>query len=119
MKIQPHVRIRIPHGEEFAIGPGKADLLEAIQRTGSISAAARELQMSYRRAWLLVDSMNRCFRRPLVDTATGGKAGGGAFVTGLGMQALQLFREMQAKASDAIHADLDKLAKLLASQEKR
>jgi molybdate transport system regulatory protein len=119
MKPVAHIRIRIPHGDDFAIGPGKAALLEAIQRTGSISAAGRELKMSYRRAWLLVDSMNRCFRHPLVDTATGGKAGGGAFVTGLGMQALQLFRSMHAKAADSIQDDVQKLSKLLAATGKR
>jgi molybdate transport system regulatory protein len=115
MKPVAHVRIRIPHGDDYALGPGKAALLEAIQRTGSISAAGRELKMSYRRAWLLVDSMNRCFRHPLVDTATGGKAGGGAFVTGLGMQALQLFHSMQAKANSSIQEDLAKLSGMLAS----
>ncbi len=118
MKIRPHIRIRVPLGEDYAIGPGKADLLEAIQRSGSISAAARELNMSYRRAWLLVDSMNRCFRKPVVDTATGGTAGGGAYVTGLGMQALQIFREMEGKAAAAVEGDLGRLAKLLTPQGK-
>jgi molybdate transport system regulatory protein len=113
MKIIPHIRIRIPHGDDYAIGPGKAALLDAIQRTGSISAAARELQMSYRRAWLLVDSMNRCFRTALVDTATGGKSGGGAQVTNLGLQALKIFRAMERKAARAVAPDLGQLTKLL------
>jgi molybdate transport system regulatory protein len=113
MKIQPHIRIRIPFGDDYAIGPGKADLLEAIQRTGSISAAGRELKMSYRRAWLLVDTMNRCFREPLVETATGGASGGGARVTQLGTDVLRRYREIEMKASLSIHEDLNSLAKLL------
>jgi molybdate transport system regulatory protein len=119
MKPAAYIRIRIPHGDDFAMGPGKAALLDAIQRTGSISAAGRELKMSYRRAWLLVDSMNRCFKHPLVDTAVGGTTGGGAFVTGLGMQVLQLFRNMQAKADESIQDDVQKLSKFLAPQTKR
>lgn len=119
MKAAAHIRIRVPHGDDYALGPGKVALLRAIQRTGSISAAGRELNMSYRRAWLLVDSMNRCFRRPLVATATGGKAGGGAFVTSLGMQALQLFCSMQTKAANAIQEDLARLSKMLAPSKKR
>jgi len=71
-------RLRILLGAEIAIGPGKADLLEAIARSGSISAAGRELGMSYRRAWNLVEVMNRSFRAPLVETLTGGAGGGGA-----------------------------------------
>lgn len=59
-------------GEDIAIGPGKADLLSAIAETGSIAAAGRRLDMSYRRAWLLVETMNRCFRAPLVEAAKGG-----------------------------------------------
>src|SRR5258707_12835037 len=70
-------KIRILIGAVVAIGPGRADLLGAIARTGSISAAAREMKMSYRRAWLLVEAMNSAFRRPLVETLTGGEGGGG------------------------------------------
>src|SRR6266702_808101 len=69
-------KIRILIGAVVAIGPGKADLLAAIERTGSISAAAREMKMSYRRAWLLVEAMNSAFRQPLVETLTGGDGGG-------------------------------------------
>ena len=116
MKIQPHIRIRIPFGDDYAIGPGKADLLEAIQRTGSISAAGRELKMSYRRAWLLVDTMNRCFQQPLVETATGGASGGGAQVTELGRDVLRRFRTIEDKAAASISADLDDFAKFLSTQ---
>ncbi len=66
-------RLRVLLGEAIAIGPGKAQLLERIEATGSISAAARTMGMSYRRAWLLVDTMNQCFHEPLVETAAGGK----------------------------------------------
>ena len=116
MKIQPHIRIRIPFGDDYAIGPGKADLLEAIQRTGSISAAGRELKMSYRRAWLLVDTMNRCFQQPLVETATGGASGGGAQVTELGRDVLHRFRTIEKKAAESIGEDLAELAKSLAAE---
>src|SRR2546430_12417622 len=77
-------KIRILIGAVVAIGPGRADLLGAIARTGSISAAAREMKMSYRRAWLLVEAMNSAFRRPLVETLTGGESGGGARGTRIG-----------------------------------
>ena len=100
------IRIRIGVGENIAIGQGKADLLESIGRTGSISAAARELGMSYRKAWMLVDEMNQCFRSPVVLAAKGGLRGGGAQVTPLGQEALGRFREIQAKASSAIERDV-------------
>ena len=77
-------QLRISFKKSIAMGPGKADLLDAIEETGSISAAARALGMSYRRAWLLVETMNECFKSPLVETATGGQHGGGALVTDLG-----------------------------------
>ena len=107
------IRIRIALGEHIAIGQGKADLLEAIHRTGSISAAARELDMSYRKAWLLVDEMNQCFRTPVVVAAKGGTRGGGAQVTPLGEEALARFREIQAKASAAIAVDVRAFRKKL------
>lgn len=114
MKIHPHIRIRIPFGDDYAIGPGKADLLEAIDRTGSISAAARSLKMSYRRAWLLVDTMNRCFKQALVETATGGARGGGAHVTELGRDVLRRFRTIEKKATSSIQDDLAEIEKFLA-----
>jgi len=82
-------------GNEIAMGPGKADLLEAIDRTGSISAAGRELGMSYRRTWLLVDTMNRCWREPLVATTLGGSKGGGATVTPFGREILSQYRNLE------------------------
>jgi molybdate transport system regulatory protein len=90
--------MRLLHDGEVAIGPGKADLLDAIRATGSISGAARAMNMSYRRAWLLVDVMNRSFKEPLVHSAVGGQKGGGAQVTPAGVRALTLYRQMEAAA---------------------
>jgi len=107
------LRVRVMQGETIAFGPGKADLLDAIGRTGSISGAAREMEMSYRRAWLLVEEMNRCFASPLVTTATGGSRGGGAAVTALGQEVLTRYRRMQKKAAASIAADLRHLHMLM------
>lgn len=102
--IQSHLRLRILYDEQIAIGPGKAELLEAIQRTGSISQAAKSMNMSYRRAWQLVDTMNQCFTSALVETQTGGTHGGGAVVTSLGQQILQSFREMEQHAKQSMQS---------------
>jgi molybdate transport system regulatory protein len=109
-------KFRIYFGDEIAIGPGKADLLEAIRATGSISAAARQLKMSYKRAWNLVDTMNRCFKEPLVDTATGGGGGGGARLTPFGAKVLVHFRSMEMRTDAAIHGELVTFVALLADQ---
>lgn len=93
------ITLRILCGEEIAMGPGKADLLDAIVREGSISAAGRALGMSYRRTWLLVDVMNRCWDGPLVETSMGGKVGGGARVTALGQAVLAQYRALQDAAA--------------------
>jgi molybdate transport system regulatory protein len=93
-----------------AMGPGKAELIERIHRSGSISAAARGMGMSYRRAWQLVEALNRSFRQPVVETATGGARGGGARVTPFGLRAAEDFRAMESKASRAIAADLRRYA---------
>ncbi len=106
-------RLRILLGQATAIGPGKADLLEQIIETGSISAAARAMGMSYRRAWLLVDTMNRCFRSPLVETATGGKRGGGARVTPLGLEVLRRYREMERVAAEAVAGHMAQFSALM------
>ncbi len=100
----------------IAMGPGKADLLQAIGETGSISAAARRMKMSYRRAWLLVDTMNQCFKSPVVGTLTGGKAGGGARITELGKEVLRRYREMDAKASAAVSKEITAFTRLMTPQ---
>ncbi len=105
MKGKIDVKVRILAGEEIAFGPGKADLLDAIAREGSISAAARAMNMSYRRAWLMVDTMNRAFRDPLIATAAGGQKGGGAHVTANGHAVLSRYRNMQQAARAALEAD--------------
>jgi len=106
-------QIRIMFRKAIAMGPGKADLLQAIGETGSISAAARRMRMSYRRAWLLVDTMNQCFDGPLVETATGGNHGGGAQITELGKEVLRRYREMDAKASAAVSKEIVAFTRLM------
>ncbi len=85
----PRPRLRVLFGGTTAIGPGKADLLDAIGNAGSISAAGRAMRMSYRRAWVLVDEMNAAFVRPLVASKAGGSHGGGAALTRLGRDVLR------------------------------
>jgi molybdate transport system regulatory protein len=96
------LKIQLYCGDEIAMGPGKADLLEAIAREGSISGAGRAMDMSYRRAWLLVDAMNRCWKAPLVETSPG-SARGGARVTASGQAVLAHYRALQAKIDGAAH----------------
>ena len=105
--------LRVDLGPDQAIGPGKIRLLEAVRDTGSISEAGRSLEMSYRRAWLLVDDMNRCFRKPVVDSAKGGKEGGGTVVTPTGLEVIALYRGIEAQAQKAAAKDLTKLTRLL------
>ena len=96
-----------------AMGPGKAELVERIAETGSISAAARAMGMSYRRAWQLVEALNKDYREPVVATAIGGTRGGGASVTPFGMRLVRLFRAMEDKASAAIAADLRRFTRYI------
>lgn len=96
-----------------AMGPGKAELIERIAQTGSISAAARAMGMSYRRAWQLVEALNAAYRQPVVRTAVGGQRGGGAQVTAYGRRLAADFRAMEGKASAAIAADLRRFARRL------
>jgi molybdate transport system regulatory protein len=105
--------LRVLLGETTALGPGKARLLELIAETGSISRAAKELGMSYRRAWLLVDAMNRDFKAPLVETLRGGERGGGAALTALGREAASRYRAMEAKATGVLKDELNAFGKLL------
>lgn len=96
------LKLQLYCGDEIAIGPGKADLLEAIAREGSISAAGRAMGMSYRRAWLLVDAMNRCFRAPLVETRPGGGKQAGARLTAAGEAALAAYRALSAQIEGGV-----------------
>ncbi len=107
------LRAQLLCGDEIAMGPGKADLLDAIARTGSISAAGRDLGMSYRRSWMLVDAMNRCFAQPLVQTMIGGGKNRGARLTPAGEQALAAYRALEASIADAAASDLGGLAGML------
>jgi molybdate transport system regulatory protein len=100
----PHPRLRVMMTEFICMGPGRADLIDAIDRTGSISAAAREMNMSYRRAWQLVENTNAAFVAPLVLTNTGGSGGGGALVTDFGRDVVAQYRAMEQKAA-ALLAD--------------
>ncbi|MFC3173824.1 winged helix-turn-helix domain-containing protein [Novosphingobium bradum] len=100
---QLKLKLQVYCGAQIAMGPGKADLLEAIDRTGSISAAGRLLGMSYRRAWLLVDTMNRCWDQPLVATRPGGAPGSGAALTESGRRILAHYRGLQQAAAHAAH----------------
>ncbi len=93
------IAIRILCGDEIAMGPGKADLLDAIVAQGSISGAARAMGMSYRRAWLLVDAMNRCWAEPLVETMPNGAARSGARLSAAGIRLLAHYRALQAAAA--------------------
>ena len=107
-------RLRIVAGKNIAFGPGKAELLEALDQTGSITKAAHELGMSYMRAWTLIRTMNRSFNEPLVDAVRGGtKGGGGARLTSTGRQVLELYQEMDEKCLDTIQSQWRKLQKLL------
>lgn len=106
-------RIRINKGEEIAVGPGKIALLEAVIDTGSITAAAKTLGMSYRRAWLLIDTMNRSFRGPVVETAKGGRAGGSTLVTPLGNEVIRRYRTIETIASSSALAEIAALLKLV------
>ena len=93
----PSIRFRIDFGPKNGVGPGKIALLEQIERCGSLSQAARNLNMSYRRAWQLLESLNSSFVEPLVLTSTGGRGGGGAKLTLLGERLIHVYRAFDVK----------------------
>ena len=95
------MRLRLVFGDDAMLGPGKADLLELIRDTGSISAAAREMGMSYKRAWTLVETMNAMFNTPLVERTRGGARGGGALLTETGANVLSHYRAVEDAAAQA------------------
>ena len=105
------LRLFFAHGA--MLGPGKAELLEHIRDTGSISAAGRAMDMSYKRAWMLVDAMNAAFTAPLVESARGGAGGGGAQVTEVGLEVLRLYRALQDKAARAGQAEMTAISAML------
>jgi molybdate transport system regulatory protein len=107
-------RLRIVLEPNIAIGPGKADILEGIRETGSIAAAGRRMGMSYKRAWLLVESMNACFKNPLVETSRGGQARGGAILTSDGEKVLACYRRMEALTAQAIEGEMATLRIMMA-----
>ncbi|MWD29248.1 LysR family transcriptional regulator [Aquicoccus sp. SCR17] len=110
----PDFRIRILFGPGAMMGPGKAELLERIARTGSIAAAGREMKMSYKRAWQLVETMNAMFRAPVVESSRGGAKGGGARVTETGAEVLEAYRALEAEARAAGGGQARRLQQLLA-----
>lgn len=113
---QPEItlRIRIHFADLGMIGPGKANLLEGIGRTGSIAAAGREMGMSYKRAWELVGTLNSMFAQPLVESTRGGSGGGGAVLTPEGHEVLALFRAFEQASARAGAAELATLRAKLA-----
>lgn len=108
--------IRIDLGSHGFIGPGKIALMELISKHGSISAAGKEMGMSYRRAWLLVDEINQIFREPLVEKQMGGSGGGGARLTKLGRDVVGRYRAIEGAAATASAADLRALKAALPAQ---
>jgi len=110
-------RFRILVAGEIALGPGKVDLLEAIEACGSISRAARQVTLSYRRAWDMVDTMNRCFSAPLVESSTGGRGGGGARLTPLGRRVVRLYRDMETAALSATQKEWKALRQSLKGRD--
>jgi molybdate transport system regulatory protein len=106
-----HMRII---GDEIAVGPGKIALVEAIERTGSLTAAAKSMDMSYRRAWLLLDELNRSLKEPAVLAARGGAGGGGSEVTESGRRLVALYRRIEGVCAEANRADIRTLMGLLA-----
>lgn len=110
--------LRIVLTDKAYVGPGRADLLDGIARTGSISAAGKAMGMSYKRAWGLVQALNEGFGRPLVETARGGAAQGGAHLTPLGEEVLARYRAMQRATEAAIAEDVSALRALISDISK-
>ena len=99
------LQIRIAFDSGLVLGPGKVDLLEHVRDTGSISAAGRRMKMSYKRAWDLIDAMNRHFATPVVETSKGGAGGGGAKLTAMGEEVIERYRRIQAQAAEAVDTE--------------
>ncbi len=110
----PRLRLRIFFGDDVMLGPGKADLLDHIRKTGSIAAAGRTMGMSYKRAWSLVEEMNRGYREQLVDSSRGGAKGGGAALTEVGEAVLAHYRKIEEITAREAEAEISALQSLLA-----
>lgn len=119
MDLMTRVLLRFYLSPDRPLGPGKIKILESIRDGGSISGAARDMRMSYRSAWLLVDSMNSQFKQPVVTTTTGGQGGGSARLTEFGSTVIQRYRAMERSARRAVAKDLTALERDLRSSPKR
>ncbi|GAB4167818.1 MAG: LysR family transcriptional regulator [Rhodocyclaceae bacterium] len=107
------VRPRVYLGKELAIGPGKIDLLRAVGKTRSISGAAKSIGMTYKRAWLLIDTLNQGLHRPVVETATGGRGGGGARLTELGERLVRRYEALELRINESAAGELRALRRLM------
>ncbi|WP_438392105.1 winged helix-turn-helix domain-containing protein [Caballeronia sp. DA-9] len=105
--------MRIRQADAVAIGPGKIDLLEAVREHGSISAAARSLGMSYRRAWLLIDELNGTLKTPATSSETGGSSGGGCVLTPVGEKIVRLYREIEEEAARSCSTQISSLIRMM------
>jgi molybdate transport system regulatory protein len=106
-------RFRVVCGDNIALGPGKMELLSLLVETGSLNEAAKRLNMSYMRAWTLVQTMNKCFREPVVIAERGGKTGGGMEVTAAGRRLLELYQQMEKDSLHAVQKNWRALQRLL------
>jgi molybdate transport system regulatory protein len=113
------IRPRVYLDADLAIGPGKVDLLRQVEATRSISAAARAMSMSYKRAWQLIDTLNRGFGAPVVETATGGRGGGGATLTDLGRDLVGRYAALEERLNAAAVPELSALQSLRASARRK
>lgn len=111
------IRPRLYLGGDLSLGPGKIDLLRKVGESGSISAAARELGMPYKRAWLLIDSLNRGLASPVLETVIGGKAGGGARLTALGAALIAAYDALEAKLNASAEAELAEIMRLVSAPD--
>jgi len=113
------VSLKVRFANDHALGPGKVRLLELVAETGSISAAGRAMKMSYRRAWLLIDELNRMFEEPLVASRLGGASGGGASLTPRGIDVVRRYRAIEARTATAARVHLDALERVVAAPRPR
>lgn len=118
-KTGPRLRLRIEFDGEHTLGSGKVQLLEAVIAHGSISAAARSMEMSYRHAWELLDDVNRCFAGRVLETEAGGRAGGGARVTDFGRELIARYQQIKEAASRTVEQELQALQRSRTAPRRR